>query len=238
MRGEASASERRSVPKQQTGSGGYRFVGSSGLSPRKICIGYRTGLYLSRKSQVHAGRFRGPYSTSPALSCTLQPFSTNPIHSSPHTISLPSKGLPLPLGNFHCSHEVFPLQCLFGPFSKSLSAPPSRHFWLAPHVHPLSLHSSRMAACFATSDIPSGNFNPIHIAVCIVFLRTTHLCPLVSFPFSLASLSRPPHGRLYYRPTGDRQGLVLNSDGRCDLFGIGQSGHHVAEVRASAFGVE
>lgn len=157
-RGEASASERRSVPKQQTGSGGYRFVGSSGLSPRKICIGYRTGLYLSRKSQVHAGQFRGPYSTSPALSCTLQPFSTNPIHSSPHTISLPSKGLPLPLGNFHCSHGVFPLQCLFGPFSKSLSVhqSPSRRFWLAPHVHPLSLHSSRMAACLTASDIPAS----------------------------------------------------------------------------------
>ncbi len=190
-RGEASASERRSVPKQQTGSGGYRFVGSSGLSPRKICIGYRTGLYLSRKSQVHAGQFRGPYSTSPALSCTLQPFSTNPIHSSPHTISLPSKGLPLPLGNFHCSHGVFPLQCLFGPFSKSLSVhqSPSRRFWLAPHVHPLSLHSSRMTACLAASDIPHVSFNPVHIAVCIVFLRTTHLCPLVPFTFSFSVAS-------------------------------------------------
>lgn len=135
-RGEASASERRSVPKQQTGSGGYRFVGSSGLSPRKICIGYRTGLYLSRKSQVHAGQFRGPYSTSPALSCTLQPFSTNPIHSSPHTISLPYKGLPLPLGNFHCSHEVFPLQCLFGPFSKSLSVPPFSPLLVGPTRSP------------------------------------------------------------------------------------------------------
>ena len=30
----------------------------------------------------------------------------------------------------------------------------------------------------------------------------------------------------------------MNSDGCSDLFGIGQSGHHVAEVRASAFGVE
>lgn len=159
-RGEASASEKRSVPKQQTGSGGYRFVGSSGLSPRKICIEYRTGLYLSRKSQVHAGQFRGPYSTSPALSCTLQPFSTNPIHSSPHTISLPYKGLPLPLGNFHCSHGVFPLQCLFGPFSKSLSAPLLAAFgW--PHTFTLSrcihlgwLHALRLRTSPAATSIP------------------------------------------------------------------------------------
>ena len=160
MRGEASASERRSVPKQQTGSGGYRFVGSSGSSPRKICIGYRTGLYLSRKSQVHAGQFRGPHSFSPAPSCVPAPLclpSTLPLPLL-RTISLPSKGLPLPLGNFHCPHGVFPLQCLFGPFTKSLSVhqSPSRRFWLAPHVHPLSLHSSRMAACLAASDIPAS----------------------------------------------------------------------------------
>lgn len=182
-RGEASASERRSVPKQQTGSGGYRFVGSSGSSPRKICIEYRTGLYLSRKSQVHAGQFRGPYSTSPALSCTLQPFSTNPIHSSPHTISLPSKGLPLPLGNFHCSHGVFPLQCLFGPFSKSLSfTSPLLAAFGWPHTFTLS-RCIHLDGCMPYGfGHPRVSFNPVHIAVCIVFLRTTHLCPPVSFP--------------------------------------------------------
>ena len=192
-RGEASASERRSVPKQQTGSGGYRFVGSSGLSPRKICIGYRTGLYLSRKSQVHAGLFRGPYSFSPAPYCVPAPLCLPSILPLPllRTISLPYKGLPLPLGNFPCSHGVFPLQCLFGPFSKSLSVhqPPSHRFSLAPHVHPLSLHSSRMTACLAASDIPRVSFNPVHIAVCIVFLRTTHLCPLVPFTFSFSVAS-------------------------------------------------
>lgn len=202
-RGEASASERRSVPKQQTGSGGYRFAGSSGSSYKKMCIGYRTGLYLIRKSQVHAGRFRGPYSTSPALSCTLQPFSTNPTHSSPHTISLPSKGLPLPLGNFHCSHGVFPLQCLFGPFSKSLSVhqPPSRRFWLAPHVHSLSAFISDVCMLCDFGHPRRQLQSRTH---CRLHCFPPHHAPLPSrlFPLSLASLSRPPTAVFITGPPG------------------------------------
>lgn len=184
-RGEASASERRSVPKQQTGSGGYRFVGSSGLSPRKICIGYRTRLYLIRKSQVHAGQFREPYSFSPTPPASLLPSAfLQPCHfpsSARFRCLLKACPFHSATSTAHTGYSLFNAFSDHSPKASPFTSPLLAAFgW--PHTFTLS-RCIHLDGCMPYGfGHPRVSFNPVHIAVCIVFLRTTHLCPPVSFP--------------------------------------------------------
>lgn len=182
-RGEASASERRSVPKQQTGSGGTTLSRTAVRATRGCASGTGRDCISAVNRRCTPDGFAG-------LILPRQPFPA------PSSLSPPTPST-LPLTQFRCLLKACPFHSatstahtgysLFNAFSDhSPKASPFTSPLLAafgwPHTFTLS-RCIHLDGCMPYGfGHPRVSFNPVHIAVCIVFLRTTHLCPPVSFP--------------------------------------------------------